>query len=457
MSASDLPSFRIRKVTESEIETLISKIGGKPAHPDANERSKAGADFVLGSSVIELKILEEEGMEKRERQQKLAKLFRERFPQRPTIVLDRELLNTEGQREYDKIMEGPIKTEVSHARKQLKQSRSELNVSNTVLWVINNGYTSLSHDALMESVARRARNDSTEIDTVVVSGAYFYSDSFESFVIWPIDCSPINLDKPFEGFKALQIAWARLASDYMTALIREPPVVDEKTKGPIIDLSFKLDEIAYVMPTPPMGRKSDFFVHGRPRKNSTGITVSPPVATVFAGLSQSEWTKFKRCNPLPVSFVDHCDYSEWKAQEARARSESPLKPFITTPVTCAGWKKWKRQLPKGANNSIHRYATDLFQEKILSIIEGARERTNQSVLPHRYMLLITEEIGQDLAFDVSHLFEVCTLLDGNDHLDEVWTDKPMFFEQARCVAAAEAIARDVEFVFWEKDKTYAWT
>jgi hypothetical protein len=72
------------------------------------------------------------------------------------------------------------------------------------------------------------------------------------------------------------------------------------------------------------------------------------------------------------------------------------------------------------------------------------------------MLLITEEIGQDLAFDVSHLAEICTLSDGRDHIDEVWADESMFFEQALAVAAAEAIARGVECVLWEKNTTYSW-
>lgn len=98
---------------------------------------------MLGSNVIELKILEDEGLDKPERQQKLAKLFREKFPSRPTIVLDRGILDLQGQRCYDRILEGPIKTAVSSARQQLQQSRKELNSNGTVLWVINNGYSSL--------------------------------------------------------------------------------------------------------------------------------------------------------------------------------------------------------------------------------------------------------------------------------------------------------------------------
>lgn len=451
--ASGLPSFRIRRLSEAEIETVIIRAGGRRAHPDADRRSLRGADFVLGSSVIELKILEDEGLDKPERQQKLAKLFRERFPSRPTTVLDPSLLDTQGQRAYDRIVGGPVKTAVSSARQQLQQSRSEHNARSTVLWVINNGYSSLSHSALMELVARRARNDSSNIDAVVVSGAYFYSDSFDSIFLWPIDCTPIHLDRPFQDFETLRGAWNGLASERMTALLHEPAAVDH-TKGPVVDLSFQLEGVTYVMPTPPMGRKSKFFTNGRPRSNSTGITSLPPVATVFAHLNQQEWTEFNRRHPMEVSSAY---YNEWTTKEARARSECNLKPFITIPITHAGWWEWARQQPKETNVSVHRYARDLFQKKIMVVINGARELTDTSVCPRRYMLLITEEIGQDLAFDVSHLAEICTLPYGRDHIDEVWTDKPMFFTQALAVAAAEAIARGVECVLWEKDTTYAWT
>lgn len=437
---------------EAEIETIVIRAGGKRAHPDADKRSLRGADFVLGSSVIELKILEDEGLDKPERQQKLAKLFHERFPNRHTIVLDRGLLDEEGQRAYDRIFEGPVKTAVSSARQQLRQSRLEHNATSTVLWVINNGYSSLNQSALLELVARRSRNDSSDIDAIIVSGAYFYSDTFDSFFLWPIDSTLIHLDKPFQNLEPLRDAWNEFAMERMTALLRAAPVTDD-TKGPVVDISFQFEGVTYVMPTPPMGNESSFFTNGRPRSNSTGITSSPPVATVFAGLNSYEWTEFKRLHDLMVLTAD---YNEWKTKEALARSECSLKPFITMPVTCAGWWKWARQQPKESSVSIHRYASDLFQKKIMGVINGARERAANSVLPSRYMLLLIEEIGQDLAFDVSHLAEVCTLPDGSNRVDEVWENKSMFFEQALAVAAAEAIARGVESIFWEKDKTYAW-
>jgi len=448
---SGLPSFHIQHLTEREIEAVVLSAGGQRAHLDADKRSLRGADFVLGSSVIELKILEDEGLDKPGRQQKLAKLFREKFSTRPTIVLDRNILDLQDQRSYDRIIEGPIKTAISSARQQLQQSRKELKSKGTVLWVINNGYSSLSHEVVLDLVAKRTRNDTSDIDTVIVSGAYFFSDTFDSIFLWPIDCVPINLDKPFEYFEGLKEAWDAFAMDRMNALMRDP-APKKDTKGPVVDLSFFLDGVTYVMPTPPIGIPSDFFANGRPRINSTGITTSPKVATVFAGLSLKEWSNFNKRHPKAVS----PSYSDWSAMEDDARASCDLKPFVTLAIKHVDWFEWARKQPKEKSLSVHQYANELFQKKIMAIIEGARERTHESILPTKYMLLITEEIGQDLAFDVSRLAEVYTGADGDEYVKEIWDDKPMFFHQALVVAAAEAVSRDIEYVFWNKDKTYVW-
>ncbi|ROZ74949.1 hypothetical protein [Ramlibacter sp. WS9] len=409
---------------------------------------------MLGSSVIELKILEDEGLDKPERQAKVATLFRSQFPDRPTIVLDRSLLTADGQRTYDRIVEGPVKAAVGSARKQLEQSRAEHDVTTTVLWIVNNGYTSLNHSALIDLVTRRARNDSSEIDAVIVSGGYIYSDTFDSYFLWPIDYVPIWVDRPFREFEALREAWHAFVMERMNSVVREVPTAAD-TKGPVVDVAFRLDGVAYVMPTPPMGNESKFFLNGRPRRNSTGIDSCPRVATTFASLSLHEWSEFHRHEPRLISGTSHND---WLRKENDARQESQLKPFVALPVTYAGWQVWATRQPAGAIVSVHHYATDLFQEAILAVIGAARERAAGSVLPRRYLLLVTEEIGQDRAYDVSHLAEFCTLPDGTDRVDELWTNRSMFFEHAlaAAAAAAEAVARGFDLIYWEKDPTYAW-
>lgn len=450
--ASSLPHFEIPGITEDEMERTLVRAGGRRAHPDADRRDRRGADFVIGSTVIELKILEEEGLDNPERQRKLAELFRRQFPTRPTIVLDRNALDDKGKRAYDNISETRIKKLVASAREQLAQSRLELGVTSTVLWVINNGHSSLRHDALKELVARRARNDTKEIDAVVVSGAYFYSDGFDSCFLWPIDYVPLNLHKAFAEFELLRDSWNSFALQRMTALMH-PPTAAQDSKGPVVDLSFKHEGVTYVIPTPQMGKRSEFYVNGRPRSNTTGIDSCPKVATVFPGLSRSEWGECKRRSPKLISVNT---FDEWSAKEAEARERCSLKPFIVVPVTYEGWHEWATAQPQGTHVSIYLYATDVFQKLVVDVMKRARELVERSVLPRRYLLLIAEEIGQDLAFDVSHLVEVFSRPDGEDIYDEVWADRSIFFEHALAVAAAEAVSRGLDCVYWQKDLTYAW-
>ena len=117
-------------------------------------------------------------------------------------------------------------------------------------------------------VERRVRNDTSQIDGVIVSGCYFYSDTFDSYVLWPIRYIAIKQDCSFDAFDQLRAAWHALALKHMNALVQENPGKAE-TKDPVADMQFDVDGITYVKPTPPMGSKSDFFVNGRPRLKVT--------------------------------------------------------------------------------------------------------------------------------------------------------------------------------------------
>src|SRR5579872_5624894 len=120
-----MEDFRIRPVTETDVDAVITAAGGRRAHADQDRREKPGADYVLAESLIEYKALDDEGLAKPERQAKLATIFRASNENRPVIVLDRQQLSARGQREYDRALEGPIKAAADKARTQLKQSKTE--------------------------------------------------------------------------------------------------------------------------------------------------------------------------------------------------------------------------------------------------------------------------------------------------------------------------------------------
>lgn len=450
-----MDAFRIRPLTEEDIRSVVENCGGTVAHPDADRRKDRGSDFILESAAIELKMLDEDGFEKAERQEKLARIFKERGTKAPVVVLDPERLSVEGLRQYDRAIEGPIKTAVSSARKQLKQTRSERpDTTLSVLWIVNNGYTALNHDELTALVAHRVRNDTASIDGVIVGGCYFHSDGFDSFFLWPLTYIPIRL-KSFSGFEALHTAWNQFANDFMTGVVTGN-IDSDPFKGPVVDTEFEFDGTTFVKPAPPVGQDSEFFANGRPRKNSSGLDVCPPVALTFPGLSKSEWRRFR--DELPSEPELRENYEAWLRHEEEARDEGTLtKPFVRIPIRFDGWKDLNAKPDQQFGAwSIYEYANHLFQDEVQKTIAAARELKDGAVIPSCYVLAITDEIGMDKANDVSRIAKVREFIDGNREIIPLAEDLRVFHEHAVALASAYAVDLGYDAVMWSRDMRYAW-
>lgn len=451
-----MESFRIRALREADIEEIITAAGGFRAHPNAERRHHPGADFCLGEAIIELKIIDDEGLAKPERQNKLAALFSEIEPVRPVVVLDRAVLSVDQQRRFDRILEGPIKSAVAKARRQLSQSRAEFpDKGSSILFVVNNGYTALDHDALTSLVAHRVRQDTNAIDGVVVAGCYFYSDEFDGFCIWPIDYVAINARDAFPSFSELEKSWGSFAELFMTRVIRGE-LASDSDKGAVVDTQFDVDGITYVKPAPPMGVKSKIYVHGRPRRNSSGIETCPPVALVLPELSFSEW-RFVR-DSVDDPFGPLATYEAWQAYRREAMDESnPTQVFMPIGVTGSSWIQWCSEKTRSKDlDSLNDYACELFNVWMRSIVKSARERTAARLVISKYVLAFTEEIGRDKANDISHIFVVRERPGGKQDIRPLVQYQRMFHEHALALASAHALAQGVEVVLWQKDTRYAW-
>lgn len=448
--------FRVRPLTEADFDEIVKEAGGTRAHPDADARDKPGADYLLAEALLELKSLDDEGLAKPERQAKLAALFRNQQPDRPVIVLDRESLPDEAKRAYDRIFEGPIKTAVAKAAKQLKQSRKEQPQSQaSVLVVINNGYTSLDHWDLLRMVAHRARQDTHEIDGVVVAGCYFYGDSFDTYFLWPIDYVPINVARPFKSYEAFRSAWNSFAGRFFTPAMfaNKSP---QEGKLPVIDTQFDIDGVTYVKPAPPMGKKPDFFIHGRPRKDSSGLKHCPTVARTFPDMTRQEWERVSAV--LPWYDKPSETYEEWMRERAAAVARiDVLKPFVPIQVACDDWLGWcKAKDMPSSMISLARYANDLFEQRIRAIFNAARERTRTGIVPSRYVWVSTQEIGQYRANDVSHIAVMTEQGHDDPLVRELVMNARIFHDHALMLACAYAVRERVEMVVWQKDLNYAW-
>ncbi len=104
----------------------------------------------------------------------------------------------------------------------------------------------------------------------------------------------------------------------------------------------------------------------------------------------------------------------------------------------------------------HHYATQVFQEKMTALLAEAKEIDKESVMPDKYMLIVTEEIGQDKRNDISHAAIITLQADGTQDVDKIFHNQRIFYEYAMTLGCAHAVALGVKAVRWRKDYTYTW-
>ena len=77
-------------------------------------------------------------------------------------------------------------------------------------------------------------------------------------------------------------------------------------------------------------------------------------------------------------------------------------------------------------------------------------------MPARYVLAITEEIGQDQANDLTRIGLVKAGIPEDEVVKEFVLDARIFHEYGLALAGAYALAEGVDCVMWQKDRRYAW-
>lgn len=449
--------LRIYPLTEAVLDGVVKRAGGARAHPDQDRRTKRGADYVIGGTVIELKILDDEGLTKAERQQKLAKLFTSQEPGRPVYVLDPARLDAPARREYDQAMASRLQRAVKKAKAQLTQSRLEHpSTSRSIIMIVNNGNASLDHQELLELATRRVRNNTSEVDGLIVAGAYLYGDGIEAAGLWPFEYVPIRLDADFPEYDALLEAFQALAEKAMTDAIIHGPSPG-MTKGPVIDVQFEVDGICFVRPTPPMGHRSEIYLNGRPRINSSGIDTIPSVGVIFPDLSRIEWEKFHRQFPDDPEF--HQCYEDWLGEKEYALGQhSELEPLVPVEIRYIDWiATFDDAPPVSPFRSTCDFATATFRERLREVIGGARDGDTSTIIPPRFILAETEVIGQDKANDVSHIWLFEQGIGRQPRTVSLARNLRISHEHACYLGAAYAIKHGVTALYWREDKRYAWT
>ncbi len=457
MKEALLPELLPKRLSEDDVTTIFEKIGGKRAYENDSQQPNKNADFVLGGAVVELKTLEGDGLENTRRQEKAAKLFRGVFPDRPTIVLFREFLSKADQSRFENILADSLRAHVKKAAKQLKRTKLDYpSAELSVLMVVNNGYNTIGHDELAQLVLKRARNDTSTIDAVIVAGMYVHTDGFDSHVLCPIELFSVDEPVGMPEFELLRDSWNAFSEQLMTGLMlgHDHAIGDKK---PITDTVFELDGIRYVRPAPTLGEPSQFYIRGRPRLNTIKDKCLPTVATSFPRLSEEQWEEI------------HAELRDWWALgetlkeflEIKARAASKATdthPLVPIDINVQDWWDWcESNGPSFEAKSLFVFTNEVFCERLRALLHAAKRLDSLSLIPSSYVLAETEIIGQDAENDVSHIAFVRERMDGSPAFrNSVIENRRIPHEHALALAGAYALRDGIETLVWTKDVRFGW-
>jgi hypothetical protein len=162
---------------------------------------------------------------------------------------------------------------------------------------------------------------------------------------------------------------------------------------------------------------------------------------------------------MPEDFSLGERFEDWVAEREKAISKgTALKPLVPITVT---FDEWISSLNGGAVprhfNPVRNYANRLYQEAITHVIDNARDQNKSKVIPSRYVLAVTELIGQDQANDVSHIFLVEERPSGEPRTTALVKNARIFHLHACTLGASYAVKCGVTSLRWKKVMTYAWS
>jgi len=238
-----LRPIRPIRITEKFMDKVISDAGGRRLTVKEKADGKKNADYLLGEFIFELKDIQEEGLEKGARQQKLAKLFAPYFPEQSEITIDSSILSKADYLKYLDIMSGPIKSHIKSASKQIKETREILGEPNLKggIILLNTGFGTFPHDELANQAERFARKDSRQFTAIVSISIWSYTNGFDTDVYYRI--SPRRLFHE-------EVCWVRdsfdkLFEEMMTNVISGKISDSSLLSDPLKPVTFCSNEIDF--------------------------------------------------------------------------------------------------------------------------------------------------------------------------------------------------------------------
>ncbi len=247
--------FPIPRITESFVDSVAHDLGWQ-RYLDVRTplKGRLNADYLAEGAIIELKILEEEGLEKAERQRKLAKLLSVRGSNGKEVDISFESIPASVKQEVQKIISMPIQSAVKKASKQIRHSGEDLarETDIGVLLIVNNGYSYLDADNFERLVVQRCRNDSTRINYAFCVTVDYHQGGFDAYIFCTARGHTIREDDSWDVGPALADKFQARFNDAMTEMMQDQmnPKLWSNQLAPVTDIRFESDGVHYVRRAP---------------------------------------------------------------------------------------------------------------------------------------------------------------------------------------------------------------
>ncbi len=352
--------LQFSSLTENDFDEIIFDAGGK-RYTDNPKVQELNCDYILDNAVIELKIIEEEPMGKKEKQKKLIELFP---PNTDTIIL---YPNDEQKNQYYRILESPIQKALKKASKQLQVSAKNINATLKIAIIMNNGLYMISKDEFQEIAIRKAKNDTSGIDILIICSMYYYSDRFDMRIFFEfkdIEINKIECSNTKQLIDKLKISWNKKVEQYMTAQLINTSL--KRTKSPITDLFFEHNGIRYVKPPIQWGKSSEFWKNGRLREDSIKESDLPSI-TILPMFNEESY-KYAKENIENKDILQNSldEYIYWIKE-----NDKKLKNKIQLTINIDLSKEDLQNINKSFNiNDIQKYANSKYE----AILEKLKKR-----------------------------------------------------------------------------------
>ena len=177
--------FPVPRITEGFIDKIVESMGGhRLTDQEKNYENDKNADYLLQDTVAELKLLEEEGLEKTERQKKIAEELSKKYILPETVDVDIKRMSDNAKADYRQLIGIPIKKAVRKAAKQIKATKTHLgkHLDSGLLIAVNNGFNSLPHDEFDNLVLSHCRQSTSQIDFLLCTTIEYHQGGYDSYV-----------------------------------------------------------------------------------------------------------------------------------------------------------------------------------------------------------------------------------------------------------------------------------